>query len=486
MARTTKAASGANYMLALVVVLSFLFVIAVGCAIVIFNRSQDVNAELVTTRNNFAKFVTREERSTEAYSRLEASGDPTHSAYRKLNDEIIVLRRMITGQDSTSLAGIRAEIATLNMRDGQSLIAEIRAQRAEVDYQRNALNDERAKSQTAEANVKKVTEDLIAERATNASTINELRDALNKLQQNYVASQTATDSTTKQIEAQFNKVREDTRTEVTKLNKELETKDTEIRNMQARIRDLQSDRNSVQKGTPRVRPEFNVDGEITSIIEEDSRNRFDGKSGLVYINRGRKDRIVPGMTFEVFDRRTGVAADPNDRDRIRGKATIEVMNVSEDASVARVVRTESGQVVVPGDVIANVVYDPNMKFKFVVFGDFDIDNVGVATSRDKDRVETMIKEWGGIVTDLRDTSGQPGGTPVASALSYDTDFLVLGIRPTMPREVAGEVDPVELARINERRKKVEAYDQLQAKAVSMQIPILNQNRFLQLVGYYRR
>ncbi len=470
MARTAKAASGANYMLAFVVVLSFLFVIAVGCAIMIYNNGQVWKNELDKVKATSKKFITQEEGRSESYLQLEATGDPNQSSYMKLTNHIRALNVLITGQDGATLAGINAEVGTLNPRDNQSLVAMVRGDRADADYLRTSLQEERTKTQKLESDLQKAAEINKTTRAASEQTIAELRDALNKLQQGYVAYQTNLDKTVADLEKRLGEIKDSAAGESSKLGKENDGLLNELKLVKAQLVDLQQTRSSGGKG-PKVRAELQADGEVVSIIEEDSRGRFDGKSGLVYISRGRKDRIVPGMTFEAFNRLTGVSPDPNDRNRIRGKATLEVMNVQENASVARIVRLESGQTVVEGDVIANVVYDPNMKFKFVVFGDFDIDQIGVATTRDTTRVETMIKDWGGIV---------------GKDLNYDTDFLVLGIRPQMPREVPGEVDPVILAKNNEQRKKVEAYDKLEKRAVDLAIPILNQNRFLSLVGYYRR
>ncbi len=472
MARTAKSASGANYMLALVVVLSFMFVIAVGCAIMIYNQSQVYRVTAEKVRNDSKKFITQEEGRSEKYQQIEATGDATQSAYMKLLSQVRALNLIITGQDDATLAGIKAEVSTLNPRDNQTLVAMVRAALADAEYLRQGLQEERAKSAKLEGELQKAADNSKASRAASDQMIADLREATNKRQQEYAAYQTTMDKTIADLEKRLVEIKEAAQADNAKLGKENDANIVRITELQKALADINNNKATGPKA-PKVRPELLPDGDIVSILEERSPSSgYEGnKAGLVYISRGRKDRVVPGMTFEVFNRATGVAPDPNDRNRIRGKATIEVMNVNDNNSVARIVRNESGQTVVEGDVIANVVYDPNMKFKFVVFGDFDIDQMGVATARDTTRVETMIKDWGGII---------------GKDLNYDTDFLVLGIRPPMPREVPGEVDPMVLKINNEQRKKVEAYDKLEKRAVDLAIPILNQNRFLSLVGYYRR
>jgi hypothetical protein len=84
----------------------------------------------------------------------------------------------------------------------------------------------------------------------------------------------------------------------------------------------------------------------------------------------------------------------------------------------------------------------------------------------------MISRWGGEL--LED-------------LSYDTDFLVLGVEPVLPDPLPADViDPVRIAQDAALRRQFSRYQELRARAAEMKVPILNQNRFLHLVGYYTR
>ena len=51
---------------------------------------------------------------------------------------------------------------------------------------------------------------------------------------------------------------------------------------------------------------------------------------------------------------------------------------------------------------------------------------------------------------------------------------------------ASEFDPVKIERVAAQRRKYETYQSLISEAKALSIPILNQNRFLVLVGYYQR
>jgi hypothetical protein len=124
-----------------------------------------------------------------------------------------------------------------------------------------------------------------------------------------------------------------------------------------------------------------------------------------------------------------------------------------------------------GDLIANLVYEPNVKFRFKVFGDFDIDQDGKATPQEADVVKRLIAQWGGIVTD---------------DLNIDTDFLIMGKEPVVPAIPAEQLkdDPIrefEQKKAEEARK---AYDDVKNKALELHTPVLNQNRFLYFIGFF--
>ena len=198
-----------------------------------------------------------------------------------------------------------------------------------------------------------------------------------------------------------------------------------------------------------------------------------GKNSVVYINRGLGQQISPGMTFEVYDKNEGIPRlqATNEETLPAGKASIEVTRVSPGSSEARIIKQSPGSQVFVGDLIANLVYDPNVKFRFKVFGDFDIDQDGKATPQETEVVKRLIAQWGGIVTD---------------DLNIDTDFLVMGREPVVPAIPPEQLkdDPVrefEQAKAAEARKQ---YDEVKNKALELHTPVLNQNRFLYFIGFF--
>jgi len=196
-------------------------------------------------------------------------------------------------------------------------------------------------------------------------------------------------------------------------------------------------------------------------------------NGTVYINLGNGDQIAPGLTFEVYDRIEGVPSigDPSTEENLpKGKAAIEVIRVGPGSSECRIIRSQPGQNIVEGDLVENLVYDRNTKYNFVVYGNFDLDQNGVATPGDAEVVKGLITRWGGKTTDK---------------VNADTDFVVLGKEPVIPNFSKEEAqEPINAAKLAQATADAEAYDNVKRQAVEFHIPILNQNRFLYFIGYY--
>ena len=273
-----------------------------------------------------------------------------------------------------------------------------------------------------------------------------------------------------ELERHLTNVRSGHQQKLIELESLIDQKDQDILTKQRRIDSLLKTLKQ-EKGIPTPDGSMLPDGVIAAV---------QSNQGLVYINRGKIDHILPGMTFEVYNSNTGPTK--NQFGDYRGKATIEVINVLESTSVARIVRQpERGMSVLKDDVIANLIYDPDMVFKFFVFGDFDIDRDSRATDTDRKRVEMMILDWGGDLASSRESAGVP------NPISYDVDFLVLGKEPRLPSAPSRDViDPDEERKYVEAKRRFETYHGLVKEATELAIPILNQNRFLIMTGYYER
>jgi len=197
--------------------------------------------------------------------------------------------------------------------------------------------------------------------------------------------------------------------------------------------------------------------------------------GVVYIDLGSGDQVTPGMSFEVFDRLEGIPKPGDATTDVNlpiGKASIELIKVSPGSSEARIVRKSPGMTVVEGDLCVNIVYDKATKYNFLVYGNFDLDRNGQATPQDADVIKRLVTSWGGAVTDK---------------LNVDVDFLVMGKVPVIPDYTAEELDTPEKAfELKRKQEELAAYDDILARAMALNIPVLNQNRFLYFTGYYEQ
>jgi hypothetical protein len=157
----------------------------------------------------------------------------------------------------------------------------------------------------------------------------------------------------------------------------------------------------------------------------------------------------------------------------RGKASLEVIKVGDTTSTCKITRAIPGRPVLRNDVIANAVYDPTYKFKFLIHGKFDVDGDGRASEAEARYLESLVLEWGGTIV-----SGDqiPG----------DLDFLVLGLKPTEPPPLRVNAAEVEMEIYITRRQEVETYERLFRQASEAQIPVLNANRFFILIGHTQR
>jgi hypothetical protein len=205
------------------------------------------------------------------------------------------------------------------------------------------------------------------------------------------------------------------------------------------------------------------DGYITSVASDD----------IVYINLGTGDHIVPGMTFEVYSHRDGVPKQDDlmtDENLPVGLASIEVERVLSGVSECRVIKTEIGQHIGIGDLIANLVYDRNTKYNLVVYGDFDLSQSGKPKAGDAQKIKALITNWGG---------------QVQKNIDVDTDFVVMGAEPKVDQFTADELnDPLNKQTQDEEKAAYDAYQAQLEQAEKLGIPVMNQNRFLYFCGYY--
>jgi len=317
----------------------------------------------------------------------------------------------------------------------------------------------------AQTEAKQAKDQFAAEQEKMAKTIEDARAQATKQEQEAAADRQAKQASFAEIEANRQKDRGTLQEELTNTSTQLRAKQAESDRLNKQLADVRNRLTSKRISTnePILR---HPDGTIL---------RVPGNN-IVYISRGSNDQIVPGMTFEVYDKNPGIPKVTTDTDEDtlpQGKASIEVIRVNPTSSECRITRVTAGSISLQeGDIITNLVYDPQVKYRFFIPKDarFDLDHNGVATAKDAEVIRRLITQWGGILQDK---------------INVDTDFVILGREPVVPNlSPDDEKDPLRLQERSKAEAELAAYQDVVNKSHELHIPVLNQNRFLYLIGYY--
>jgi hypothetical protein len=177
-------------------------------------------------------------------------------------------------------------------------------------------------------------------------------------------------------------------------------------------------------------------------LEPDGQVSATGPGGAVYVNVGATDKVVVGMTFEVYDARAALPTlDAYARDNPQSKGWVEVTAVNNGSSACKVIAARGSEAPKAGDQIVNFIFRRQRPNRFAVFGDL---------TSDRQTVTGLIERWGGTV-DTR--------------VSSDTDYVILGRPP-------------------EGQTARDVYDTAKANAEQLKIPIVTEERFDLFVRYY--
>lgn len=454
MARARSGVSG--YAVGLVIFV-ILFVITLLLSIVFYTQLNGSRTAEQSAKGKLATFVRPNEQTIPEVAARVQEVRNAGSVVRQLLDENAELKALTTGDGQATIDTIKNQMASREMADGQNFIAEIDRQLAELTAAQASIQRLEQDLEEARNSVTAAQEARNQALATFTQAEAELRATFDGLESDFQAYQSEVAQMRQLLERQMADLRGGYEQTLSEQRGEVDRLTQENQDLWRKLRDIIGG----GEGSPELEPWRQPDGKILALVPE---------KNLVYINLGMADHLLLGLTFEVYDDDVGVVAD--EFGRLRGKATVEVVNIDEHAAVARVVAIERNAIVKEGDIVANVVYDPKETYKFYVFGDFDLDGTGQPRTADRKRVESMIIGWRGVLAD---------------ELDFDTDFLVLGVPPELPPPLAeGEIDPVKIAQDSAARRVFGTYQTLTVEAKALSIPILNQHRFLSLVGYYKR
>ncbi len=423
-------------------------------------RSQKLGQEVDDLQQELATAI-RPEEQDDRWEELKRQAGPRTGVVRYLDRVNTELTRMIGVSPGAGPDELRQRIAAelelgedetapalLRLVDNQSQrIDELgaRLDRAQADYAAAVADKEEAI---------RARQELRAEHRETVDTLTAEIDRTKELAEQYREEvEAAKDRFTDQLAES----RSESSQEIASLEQDLQEARDQILVFQNMVENL---RGATRQSTLRGRDEATlVDGVVLAVNP-------DGEEASISL--GRRDNVVLGMTFEVYN--AGATIRPNaEGDYPRGKASVEVTRVEQGSSRVRIIRINRGVPLIEGDQLVNPVYDPNKTYRFTVFGNFDTNNDGLATAREAEQIRGFIRDWGGEIQD--DITG-------------DTDFLVLGQPPILPAD-PGPDDPIEvIERYLSLKRVAQKYDELFEAAQKTSIPVLNRNRLFTLTGLH--
>jgi hypothetical protein len=454
----SRSSTGVIVALVVFVVLS---VALLAVSIILYADKSAAEQSASEARADLEKYISSTERdTTETKDMLgKTSGSSLYGFMVNRDQEVAAF---VSGNRAADLAAMKDSLKDLKLgesdtvKDGVRKLAQDRdARKAEAEALKAKSADlakelESLKAQLASSN--KQREEAMAKLTASIGTY---QSAAESYRTDFEQAKADLDRARADLQARFASESEALQAEIDALRSERGVLDGRIAALQKKV-----DSTSTKAGNPAALVDANV-------ID------FDPKTGNLFIDIGMNKRVVPGMTFEVFDDAAGIAASAASADGTRGKASIQVTKVGDKSSTCRVLRGSASRPVVKGDVVANAVFNPEYKFKFLVHGKFDANGDGKATAAESDFVKSRILEWGGEVVE-------------GDALSGDLDFLVLGVQPPMPPELPSDATEAQTMAYTSQRAARELYDTLFQTAADAEIPVLNWGRFETLTGSVNR
>lgn len=347
-----------------------------------------------------------------------------------------------------------------DVREANDQITKLERQTKEMEVQFATLDDQK----------KDVEGQLVAERQTSAQTMEERKDSIDKALRDNAALQAQVNEMQGKIADYVKDADAAAQDRISELTEQVKAFEGQKFDLERALATAIGDRDKAIRALPKPIADNTTtpDAEVASVF---------GQGNDLFITLGKRDGLVMGMTFEVFDPQPVIRL--NTAGEARGKATIEVYGLKDDAATCRVVRRDRGSSLNPGDPIVNLAYDPNLTIRMYPFGSFDIEGDG--GTNDIGRIQAIIKD---SAAELVEVSKTDAGIPI---LTPEINYIILGEKPELPDKPAGdEFDPVKIAEYQAKLAANEAYFQILDEAKILRIPVLNQDRFLQLMGYYER
>lgn len=445
-----------GYAVGLVVFVVF-FIAALVAAVLFYSQANGLQMQKDKAETELARMIKPSERSQpeldKLVSEITARGE---SVVGSLYQENRLLKKGISG-DASMPAEKLEQVA--GIEKGRMLVSEFKRVSGELDSAKRMMENLKSQLASAQKQIESYSSEKQAIQSQFDRAVSDFKSQINDLRNKQAAYENGAKAKQQEMESRVSQAQADKQKAISEAGALAQQQKQKISQLESRIDQMMISRSGGSKTD--MDPTLQPDGRIIAVSADQS---------TIYVDRGRGNHVPLGLTFAVYDRNAKIDRDQGNQ--LAGKASVEVIRVTDTMCEARVVRREKGQYIQEGDVVANLAYDSGVIYKFYVFGDFDLDRTGTPSSSDKKRVESLVAGWGSRTVDH---------------LSYDTDFLILGIEPSKPQTLpAGENRPDVIEKWAAEKRRYDEYQRLSSEAAKFKIPVLNQNRFLELVGYHQR
>lgn len=425
--------------------------------VVFLARAQNVQTELAQARADYAQIISPAERNNDAIQNLLAQSQQNRgqTLVRYLADSLNTTMRRVAGNERETAATLAAKLDAIPGADASPLLSVLNSRDQQIASLKAQLDDANRAAAAAQQDLQNEVDRVKTLLADHQSTIAGLNEQVGKYKAEVEALRASTNTTIADNNKRVDDIRQRAAAEAASLADRINKLSSQNQILEGQLAAFRE-----QAKSDLVKPEdeaARVDARVVSVSPAE---------GLVFIDRSRADRLVLGMTFEVYDSAASIRPDA-EGNYPRGKASLEIVRIGDDAAAARITREIRGNPVVPGDVLANAIYDPLKIYNFVVAGDFDLNRDGVISEAERSEVVAVISNWGGRVTD--DIAG-------------NTDFLVLGARPSLPPQPPPDAPIAVIQEYIRLQRAAAEYDRLFDTARQTGIPVLNQSRLTTLTG----
>ena len=455
-----RSGAGTGVIVSLVVfVLATVFLLVLSIVFYVENREQIESVEKAEVA--LQKYATVRERSDDYVVTFEALADAANqSVVGYLNDQLEQRNRMLTGNPSETIEQLQSQFLG-NVSDSSPLVMTVANLHSQIKSIKQELDSRVEELANAHESIQSLNDQLASQAETSNSEVQQVKTEWQDVQDGSADLNSKANDYFASREDRLNSVRDENLAKIELLEEDVDMLRLERDRLMTTIDDLRGKINSTRMSS--VDPSMLVDGTVLEV----------GSGNEVFIDRGEKDHIVLGMTFDVYESPSQLRF--NSQGQLpRGKATIEIVKVGQTTSTAKVTRSTTSQPIIRDNILVNPIYDPEYRFSFIVHGSFDADGDGKPESNNG-FIKDQITRWGGIV--VEDDDSVPG----------DLDFLVLGISPRKPTHKPSKgASNAMFDAYAAQQKAYEDYERLRNAAKAAQVPILTANRLDVLTGHRSR